>query len=421
MSRANATVRDVARVAKVSTATVSRVLNQLVDGCREELDAGQVDGAEAKTDSGKVRSDIGEVGNGAASDFRQSPGGSIPRVSPQTRAKVLAAAEFLNYRPNHVARSLKTRSTRTIAILAPELANDFFMEVAESAEKELGKAGYMLLISSSSNSAEEEARRLRVLSQRLVDGIIVVPATHEGAHIQAIADAGTPVVLVDRLVANARLDAVLADNEGGAREATLALLNDGYTHITFVGGDPALTTARERLSGFSLALAEAGLGKSDARLGGMGIADGYRLMDGIMAEAEPPQALFAVNLLVHLGMERRLLEEGPSALERFPMASFDETPYSPFMTACRYAVAQPAAEMGITAARLILQRIGRTSGQAGGTTGGTPATIRLPTTLIRHNLNASPQGIYENGTNVTHGPGFSTGPDIEPIRRKEHG
>ena len=409
MSRANATVRDVARVAKVSTATVSRVLNQVAVSGPDDLDAGQADGIEAGTNSGKA-------GNSTISDFRQSTGASTPRVSPRTQARVLAAAELLDYRPNHVARSLKTRSTRTIAILAPELANDFFMELAESAEKELGKAGYMLLISSSSNSAKEEARRLKVLSQRLVDGIIVVPASREGAHIQAIADNGTPVVLVDRLVANASLDAVLADNEGGAREATQALLADGFTSIAFVGGDPALTTARERLSGFNIAMAEGGLGKPKSHLGGMGIADGYRLMNSIMAETHPPQALFAVNLLVHLGMERRLLEEGRAALERFPMASFDETPYSPFMTACRYAVAQPAAEMGKAAAQLILQRIGRTGGQASDTSNGAPVTIRLPTTLIRHHLSASHQGIY-----VTHGSGFSPGPDIEPVRRKEHG
>lgn len=96
---------------------------------------------------------------------------------------------------------------------------------------------------------------------------------------------------------------MLADNESGAREATKALLADGFTRIAFVGGDLALTTACERLSGFALAMAEAGQVTTDARLGGMGIADGYRLMDRIMQEKKPPQALFAVNLLVHLGMD----------------------------------------------------------------------------------------------------------------------
>ena len=91
MSRANATVRDVARVAKVSTATVSRVLNQVTDLGTNNLDARQADGVEARTD-------IDEAGEGVISDFRQSRRAATPRVSPRTRAKVLAAAELLDYR-----------------------------------------------------------------------------------------------------------------------------------------------------------------------------------------------------------------------------------------------------------------------------------------------------------------------------------
>ena len=189
MKRSGATVRDVARAAGVSTATVSRALND--DG----------------------------------------------RVSEEARSRVREAAEKLSYRANHVARSLKTRSTRTVAILAPELSNNFFMELAEGMERELAKSGYMLLISSSSNSAAEEERRLRVLADRLVDGIVVIPAASRGEHLQAAADRGTPVVLVDRLVEGASLDAVLADNEGGACGAVWALLADGFRRVAFVGGD----------------------------------------------------------------------------------------------------------------------------------------------------------------------------------------
>ena len=349
MKRPSATVRDVASRAGVSTATVSRAL---------------------------------------AGDL------SISRVSEDTRRKVLDAVAFLDYKTNHVARSLKTRSTRTIAILAPELANDFFMELAEAMEKELGASGYMLLVSSSSNSAEEEARRLRYLSERLVDGIVVIPVAGRGEHLQAIADRGTPVVLVDRLVEGTTLDAVLADNEGGAYAATQALIADGHTHFAFVGGDLGLTSARERLEGWTRALEESSLFSGDRLPGGMAIEDGYRHMDELLRRDDPPAALFAVNLLVHLGLERRLMEEGggspdraavadavldPAVFSRFAVASFDETPYSPFMPACHYAVAQPAAEMGAAAARLILERISRA-----GILAEPPRIIRLPTTLIRH-------------------------------------
>lgn len=356
LERAPATVRDVAREAGVSTATVSRVLNEGAAVAGNAASAGGLRGGKA-------------------------------RVAAATRDRVLAAAAALDYQANHVARSLKIRSTRTIAILAPELANDFFMELAEGVERELGASGYMLLIASSAASPEEEERRLRVLSERLVDGIIAIPAGPRGEHLQAVADRGTPVVLVDRAVEGAALDTVLADNEGGAFAATAALIADGFARICFVGGDAAITTARERLAGFGRAMGEAGLPAREVRLGGMGIADGYRLMDSIMEENDPPRALFAVNLLVHLGMERRLLEEGRGALDRFAMASFDETPYSPFMTACRYAVAQPAAEMGAAAARLVLERIvARQAPPTGALAPRSPAprTLRLPTTLIRH-------------------------------------
>jgi LacI family transcriptional regulator len=346
------TMRDVAAIAGVSTATVSRVLS-------------------------------------GAFPTAESAAGAA--VSAETRERVLAAASRLDYRANHVARSLKIGSTRTIAILAPELSNDFFMELAEGMERVLEAAGYTLLVSSSSNSAELEARRLAFLSERLVDGIVAIPASSRGEALARTARRGTPVVLVDRLVEGASLDAVLADNEGGAFEATSALLAEGGRRLAFVGGDISITTARERLAGFERALAAAGLdsGPAALRLGGMGIEDGHRLMGELLAEISPPEALFAVNLLVHLGMERRLLEErerSSIAADRFSIASFDETPYSPFLPACRFAVAQPAAEMGAAAARLVLERVA-----SGPAADGAPRIIRLPTKLVSHPRGALPR------------------------------
>jgi len=132
------------------------------------------------------------------------------------------------------------------------------------------------------------------------------------------------------------LDAVLSDNEAGAAALTQALLDDGFRRIAFLGGDPAISTARERLAGFEQALAQAGLKAEDGaiRLGGMGIEDGYRRMDELLRQPDPPQALLAVNLLVHLGIQRRLLEQAGDfsahPQPRFAIAAFDETPYSPF-------------------------------------------------------------------------------------------
>jgi LacI family transcriptional regulator len=356
------TVRDVAALAEVSTATVSRAL-----------------GAE---------------------------GGDL--VALETRERVLWAAKKLNYTANHVARSLKTRATRTVAIVAPELANEFFMELAEGMEKELEAQGYTLLVASSSNSIQGERQRLETLAERLVDGVVVIPAGSQGDHLGLLAKRGIPVVLVDRLVEGSVLDAVLSDNEAGAAELTRSLLAEGYRRIAFVGGDVTISTARERLSGYARALAEQGLspGREDLWLGGMGIDEGYQRMNEILGL--PPPALVAVNLLVHLGIQRRLLEEsetpGPPvtragtrghregvAGRRFAIAAFDETPYSPFLPFCHYTAAQDATGLGRAAARKILSKIklnaeGKVNGESRNETEESKKVeiLRLPVRIIKH-------------------------------------
>jgi LacI family transcriptional regulator len=313
------------------------------------------------------------------------------RVAENTRRRIHSAVETLGYRTNHAARSLKTRSTRTIAIVAPELANDFFMDLAEGMEGELDAHGYTLLIACSANSGEEEKKRLSVLADRMVDGMVVIPAGARGGHLKVLAGRGVPVVLVDRLVEGAELDAVLSDNEAGAFALTRALLADGYRRISFVGGDITISTARERLSGFGRALAEEGIrpGPDWIRLGGMGVEDGYRGMGAILNFRRRPEALVAVNLLVHLGMERRLLEQNRRSGERNTMviAGFDETAYTPFLPACRYTAVQDAAGMGKQAVQRLLELIAlkKTKGtlEAAGET-GRGRIIRLPVKIIRH-------------------------------------
>ncbi len=363
-----ATIGDVARLAGVSTATVSRAL----------------------ADDSQLRA----------------------RVSSETRRRVMEAAARLDFRMNHAARSLKTKSSRTVGVVAPELANEFFMELAEAMEKELEKSGFMLVVSSSAGSVDEERRRLKILASRLVDGVVVIPAGGNGDHLRELVDRGVPVVLVDRLVDGGGLDAVVADNEGGARDATLALAADGVGRIGFLGGDLSVSTARERLAGFRRGMEDARaaglcpiLEERDLRLGGMGVADGFALMDELLREDDPPTAFFTVNLLVHLGAERRLMAEGKDAMRRFAFASFDETPYSPFMESCRYAVAQPASDMGAAAVRLILDRITH-SGPSD------PRVLRLPTRLARLAVDpylVSKRGLAAEGSTADATPSALSG------------
>ena len=334
------TIKDVANLAGVSTATVSRVL---------------------------------------------APDNSRP-VTEKTRKRVIAAAEKLGYRMNHTARSLKTRSTKTIAVIFPELANDFFMDVAEGIEQELLAEGYTMLLSSSANSVEEEKKRIAMMAGRMVDGMVVIPAGSQGEHLQKLSEQGMPMIMVDRIVEGTRVDAVTSDNEGGTFHLTKALLKDGYRRIAFVGGEITLSSARERLSGYARALAEAGIKPEPSwiSLGGMKVEDGYRQMAHLMKHRNPPEAMVAVNLLVHLGMERFLLEKTVSKTAHqkpaVVIAGFDESRYTPFLPACVYTASQDAVGMGRKAGQRIIEKIREK--KLGGIKGiKTGEVIRLPVTI----------------------------------------
>jgi LacI family transcriptional regulator len=356
MKNQTITIRDVASAAKVSTATVSRVLNN----------------------------------------------GEAEQVAPKTRERVFRAVEKLGYRINHAARSLKTKSSQTVAIVAPELTNDFFTAITGVVEQELSKKGYTLLIASSANSVEEEKKRLTMLADRMVDGMIVIPAGSQGRHFQSLLDRGLPIVLVDRLVEDAGPDAVISDNEGGAFELTRALISDGLRRIAFVGGNPGISTARERLAGYTRALEEAGIRVKPEWIysGGMKIPDGYRHMEAILKSSRPPDALVAVNLMVHVGMQRRLLEynrNGKARGKPMIIAAFDESDYTPFFPYCRYTVAQDIEAIGSQATRRILEQIeSKKKAEKNAGSGAEARTlnpgrkkaeqriIRIPVQFIRH-------------------------------------
>lgn len=325
------TIRDVAEAAGVSTATVSRVINE------------------------------------------------DERVAVETRKRVRAAIDRLGYNINQVARSLKTRATKTVGVVAPELASDFFMLLTENMDRELSAHGYSLIVCSSWESIEEEKKRLRLLAERLADGIVMIPASDQWRHITAVQAKGIPLVLVDRKIEVSNADAVLVDNEGGAHEAVAALIADGHRRIGFIGGSLDVSTSRERYFGYRRAMTDAGLAIEPAfvHFGPSHLDAGYRALGAMLTKPNPPEAYFIVNADTHVGATNYLMTQGRAWRDRIVFASFDEMPYSPLLSFCRYAVQQPIVDMGVLAARLILERIR-------GTRRAAPETIRLKTRLIRH-------------------------------------
>ncbi len=331
MTSETVTIKDVAAFAGVSTATVSRALS------------------------------------------------GDPRVTEETRLKVAEAAEKLQYDMNHAARSLKMKATRTIGILAPELANDFFMEIAQGVENELALSGYTILLCSSRESFEEEEKRLRLLRERGVDGIIVFPSGNQSSHLKRVIDRGTPLVLIDRSVEGLVSDAVLVNNEGASYEATRALIEDGHKRIGFLGGNLNILTSRERFEGYFRAMAEANLAMEPnfVKFGDMHSGSGYAMMKEMLSQPDPPTAYFIVNHFMHIGATTYVMSQTDYRQSKVIFASFDEMFYASLLPFCRYGVAQPMAEMGKVAAHLLLDRIN-------GKERAFPEIIRLETRLIKH-------------------------------------
>ena len=306
-----ATIRDVANLAGVSTSTVSRVIND---------------------DS---------------------------RISDETKKRVLGCIRQLDYRVNNIARSLKTKQTRTIGFIAPEIANDFFMQVARGVETELKSLGYSVIICNSNESEKEEEERIRLLWDKRVDGIIVIPATGKGNHLRLLTTLAIPAILVDRLPMGFVADAVLVNNLEGSKRAVLMLFENGARRIGFIGGDMTLSSARERYEGYISAYREFGLEPETSlvRFGDFHVASGYSLMRELMELPEPPQHVFISNYFMSIGGSRYLIENRNSLPEGFMLATFDDMEMTPLFGIPRITVAQPIREIGREAALLLIKRI----------------------------------------------------------------
>ena len=348
-----ATIKDVAKLAGVSIATVSRVLNKL------------------------------------------------GVVNPETERKVLSAVAMLHYQRNAVARSLKLKVTKSIGIMVPEISNTFFTEIVEKLEHLLGPLGYALLVCSSENSVAEEKRKLSLLLERNVDGLVVIPVSDVGTHFTNPSLSNTPFVMIDRKIEGMNCDVILTDNRQGAYDVTSALIREGRTRIGFLGGDAHVHTSVERLHGYLDAMKahQLEVDKEFIFLGGMTQKAGYTLMQQALSMAGCPNAFFMVNDMVHIGATSYLMaHEGRQMHSRMAFAAFDYLYYAPLLQFCHYAVAQPLDLIGKSAARLLIRRME-------GDRQGFPATIVLEPTI---------HAMKENGGIVTDGKSKASRYDHSP-------
>ena len=310
----------------------------------------------------------------------------------ETRARVETAIEELGYVPNALARQLRSKRTKTIALVVSDISNPFFTTIARGAEDVAVGHGFSVMYCNTDESEVEEERYLLMLIERQVDGVLLVPARSSGASFRLLHAHHMPVVVMDRRVAARNVDGVLCDSEAGAYALTRHLIELGHRRIAVLTGRRNISTSADRVAGCRRALEEAGLTLDDGlvhyggfNFGKLNQADGHRMAQLVLAsDGQRPTALFCANNFIAFGAIRALREADLRVPEDMSVVAFDDLPEEwvsePFLT----VAAQPAYEIGRRAAALLLDQIS-------GAHDATGESIVLPFELIIRRSSGPPR------------------------------
>ncbi len=303
------TSRDVARVAGVSQATVSRVL----------LDS--------------------------------------DKVTEATRNRVLAAMTSTGYAPNAMARAMKTQRTGTVGVVVARITNPYYPEVIEALSSELASAGQRMVLWSSEGAGDVSA--LQAIRQGMVDGVIFTTVTEESAPLQEALSRRSPVVTLNRSVEGLDCDQVTSDNWHGSGGIARYFVERGHGRIGFIGGPPAPSTSREREEGFRAGLAASGVSLEGplALHGDFSHADGRRHMRELLSLKEPPSAVFCVNDLTAMGAIDGARSLGARVPDDVWVAGYDDIPMAAWDSFDLTTVSQPVSAMSALAVQLLMRRI----------------------------------------------------------------
>jgi len=295
-------------------------------------------------------STISRVVNGKAKEYR---------ISDETSERILKAAEQLNYRPNILARGLRLKKTMTIGLIVSDIQNPFFGELGSGIERELRSHGYSTILCNANEVAENEEFYLRVLVDRNVDGIIIVPIqTEEWSYLETLGKT-TPVVLMDRTFYHTELPWVTSENAGAAEVMADRLIAAGHERIAYLGGTPQSYITDVRFNGYRRSLERHGIALDPGLVfsAGYSIKAGREMMAAALERNPGLRAAFCVNNLVFQGamkvVQQAEMSGGPAVL----MAAFDIKAYCDVIQRPLVCANQDVETIALTAVNLILDRI----------------------------------------------------------------
>jgi len=300
-------------------------------------------------------------------------------ISEETRRRVLARMEQLNYRPNLAARSLATGRSYTMGFIAPDLVHPFFSELAKHIAGAVRRNGYHLLMSSSQEEASLEKEEIEHLLARRVDVLIVASSQPDPGGLRSVAERKTPLILIDRRYDRFPAHFVGVDDVLVGRLATQHLLEQGCRLIAYIGSANA-STSLGRLAGYREVLAGAGAGYRPeyvaTRSHGDDVGDetGYAAMKSLLALRPRPDAVFCHNDPTAMGAMKAILESGLRIPADVAVVGCGNVRYSEFLMVPLTSIDQDCAGLGKKAGRLAIELLNRPVKR--------PRTILLQPTLI---------------------------------------
>ncbi len=305
------TIKEIAAYAKVSIATVSRVINE----------------------SGYV--------------------------SPDKEQRVKDALKELNYTPNFAAKKLRSGKSNTIGLISPDNSNPFFAQLGRYIEDLCYEKDYNIILCDSDYSIEKENEYINILTQHQVDGIILVSSGN--SENKSLVDSGIPFVTIDQDIKDNNGHCISINYEQGAYLAVSHLASFGHSRIACITGSLSSTIPKQRLTGYSQALYEAGIEideslivKSDFRMEG-----GYNAMKDLLARKNPPTAVFAINDNMAIGAMHAIHEAGLRIPEDISVAGYDDIVFSAVMNPPLTTVSHPVSNLAKTILELLFVNMDR--------------------------------------------------------------
>lgn len=303
-------------------------------------------------------------------------------VSEETEQKVLEAIKALNYRPNALARSLVTNVTRKIGLVISDISNPFFTAAVRGIEDVFLTCHYNVMLNNTDEIPQREDDCLHLLASQQIDGLIIAPTGSRNENLLDMAEAGLPIVQLDRRSPDLNAPLVGVNNEDGACQAIRYLIGLGHRRIACLINYDAITTQHDRLRGWERALQEAGLPvdeelivRADPHFYGIqsdakgsvpimrpashrpGMRSAYEVLQVLLGSPRRPSAIFVTSNQLTLGALYAIRECGLACPEDISLISFDDHDWAPLFSPPLTVVSQPSYRMGQSAAQLLLNMI----------------------------------------------------------------